>query len=77
MDSVTKIRLRAKISGLSATNQAFKGMMGMSPPPVIAGSPPMPIILLPALQPYLQALTNHADNFDRLLKLLDEMIDKS
>ena len=50
----------------------------MSPlPMVMAGMPPMPVSLQPALAPYLGAMKTHADNYDKLLKLLADVIDKS
>ena len=49
----------------------------MPPPMVMAGMPPMPVSLQPALAPYLGAMKTHADNYDKLLKLLSDVIDKS
>ena len=69
--------LKAQITALSAANTSFKTMLGMPPPMVMAGMPPMPVSLQPALAPYLGAMKTHADNYDKLLKLLADVIDKS
>ena len=77
MDAPTKIRLQATISAMAATNNVFKATMGMQPPPVVGGMPPMPIVLGPAFAPHLAALKQHAEEFDKLLKLVGEVIEKS
>jgi hypothetical protein len=77
MDSMTKTTFKATISAMAAQNNFFKTTMAMQPPPVVGGMPPMPIMLQPAFAPYLAALKMHADEFDKLLKLVGEVIDKS
>lgn len=77
MDTNTKTTLKAQLSVLSAANTGFKAMLSMPPPMVMAGMPPIPVSLQPALAPYLGAMKTHADNYDKLLKLLSDVIDKS
>jgi hypothetical protein len=77
VDTNTKNTLKAQITALSAANTGFKTMLGMPPPMVMAGMPPIPVSLQPALAPYLGAMKTHADNYDKLLKLLADVIDKS
>ncbi len=76
MDAATKTKLKTQITTMSAMNSAFKSAMSMQPPPVMGGMPPMPIILQPALAPYLAALKTHADEYEKLLKMLDELVAK-
>jgi hypothetical protein len=77
MDSMVRTKLKAQIAAMSASNNAFKAMMGITPMPVVAGIPPLPIVLQPVLAPYLAALQMHADEFAKLLKVCEEIIDKS
>lgn len=76
MDDKTRTALKNEIVILSSTNNGFRQMMGLPPSPIIGGMPPVPIPTYPALAPYLQALRQHADDFDRLLKLIDGLIDE-
>ncbi len=77
MDLPTKSQLKAQIGAMKGMNSSFKALVSTPPAPVMGGMPPMPISLQPALTPYLNALKMHADNFDKLLKVLEEAIDKS
>jgi hypothetical protein len=77
VDSMVKTQLKAQLSAIGAANGAFKSAMSMPPTPVVGGIPPTPIMLQPAFAPYLAALKMHADEFDKLLKLLGDLIDKS
>lgn len=75
MDAMTKTRLKAQVSTLVAMNQAFKASVGMAVPPVMAGAPPMPVMIEPALGAHLSALRKHADDYDKMLQLLSSIID--
>lgn len=77
MDFTTKSKLKAQIFAMSSVNNAFKAAMVMPSIPVVAGVPPTPIIIQPALAPYLSALKMHAEEFDKLLKVLEELVDNS
>lgn len=77
MDTMTKTQFKNQLLAMSAMNQGFKSAMGMPPAPVIGGMPPMPIMIQPALVPHFLALKQHADEFDKLLKLVGEIVDKS
>ncbi len=73
---MTKTKFKSQLAALSAVNQTFKSSMGMALPPVLGGIPPTPIILQPAIGSHLAALKQHADEYEKLLKLLGEIVDK-
>lgn len=77
MDAPTKAQFKAQLMGLTAVNTAFKSAMSIPPQPAMGGMPPMPIMLQPTLAPYLGALKQHADEFDKLIKIVGEIVDKS
>lgn len=77
VDASTKTILQTQLSVLSSTNAGFKAMLNIPPPMLMAGMPPMPVSLQPALAPYLAAMKGQADNYDKLIKLVSEVIDKS
>ena len=77
MDSMAKTKLKSQVVALSAVNNQFKSLVGIQPPPVVGGMPPVPINVAPAFAPLLAALKLHADEFDKLLKVVNEIIDKS
>lgn len=77
MDAQSKMKIKAQLTTLSAVNMGFKSMVSVPPGIVLAGMPPTPVILQPVLAPYLNALQTHADNFDKLIKVITEMVDKS
>lgn len=77
MDNTTKNMLKAQLSVLAAANNGYKAMLSVPAPPVLAGMPPMPVSLQPALAPYLAAMKSQADSYDKLLKLVSDVIDKS
>ena len=77
MDTVTKNMLKAQLTGLAAANNGYKAMLSVAPPPVMAGIPPMPVSLQPVLAAYLAAMKTQAESYDKLLKLLSDVIDKS
>ena len=76
MDTMTKTQFKNQLAAMSAMNQGFKASMGMPPSPVIGGMPPAPIIIQPALAPHFAALKQHADEFEKLLKLVGDIVDK-
>jgi hypothetical protein len=76
MDAMTKNMFKSQLAGLSAANQHFKSIMGVSPAPVLAGVPPAPVLIQAAIGPHLNALKQHADEFEKLIKLLGEIVDK-
>lgn len=76
MDDKTRTEFKSVVLMLSASNSGFRQMMGLPPTPIIGGVPPVPIPTHTALAPYLQALRQHADDFDRLLKVVDGLIDE-
>lgn len=77
MDAQTKIQFKAQLMSLTATNSAFKSVMGIQVGVVMAGVPPMPVVLQGALGPHLAALRQHADDFDKLIKIVTDIVDKS
>lgn len=76
MDAATKTTFKAQLSALSAANSNFKSSMGIPVSPVMGGMPPMPIIISSVLMPHLMALKTHAEEFDKLIRLLSDLVDK-
>jgi hypothetical protein len=76
MDAMTKTKFKSQLAALSAMNQGFKSTMGTAPAPAVGGMPPAPLILQPALALHLSALKQHAEEFDKLLKLLGEIVEQ-
>ena len=75
MDSTTKAKLKAQLSALSGLSGAIKAMINTPPPPAIGGIPPMPIQMQPSLSPLVAAMKSQSDQFDKMLKLLADVID--
>lgn len=76
MDEKTRAELKSLLVVASVNNSNFRGTMGLPPSPIIGGIPPVPIPISPALAPYLYAIRQHAEDFDRLIKVLDRVIDQ-
>ncbi|HSB55726.1 MAG TPA: hypothetical protein VLD58_15300 [Gemmatimonadales bacterium] len=76
MDDKTRRELKNQLQTLGANNAGFRGLMGLPPTPIVGGVPPVPIPTDLALNPYLHGLRQHADDFDRLLKLLETVVDQ-
>jgi hypothetical protein len=76
MNDKTRRELKNQIQVLLATNNSFRGLMGMPPSPIVGGLPPVPIPTDMALNPYLQGLRQHAEDFDKLIKMLDTILDQ-
>ncbi len=86
MDAMTKSTLRGQISHIIAVNQGLRAQFATRGMPVTVNLPVAgpygglatgPVDIVPALSPYLQAFQQQSDNFDKMLKLLDDIVAKS
>ena len=75
MDSTTKTKLKTQLNVLSGLSSATKSLINIPPPPAMGGMPPMPIQMQPSLSPLVAAMRSQSDQFDKMLKLLADVID--
>ena len=75
MNDDLKKKLQVEVMAIGAHNQGFKALLGSALPPVLGVPPGVPIPLETPLKPLIQALRLHADNVDKLLKLLSDVLE--
>jgi len=77
MNPTEKMQLKAQLSTISAQNMAVRSLFSIPPNPIVAGVPPVPIVLAPAFSSWNQAFMMQAENTEKLIKLLEDFIAKS
>ena len=77
MTDTDKQVLKGLITTIATLNSGIKPLLQVPAPPALGGMPPMPINIQPSLGPLLHAIRMQLDLNDKLLKLLQEIIDRS
>jgi hypothetical protein len=77
MDATAKVQLKSQLAGIAAQQGAIKAMASASLPPAISGQPGVPIVLDPSFSSIKDALRLQVDSVERILKFLNELVDKS
>ena len=76
MTPIDKQVLKAQLNAVTALSQAVRSLAAAPIPPAISGPPGVPIILAASLNPLAQAVKTQADLVDKLIKLVDDLIEK-
>jgi hypothetical protein len=74
MDEKTRQDLENQLENLKVQNSVFMARVGMPPVPAIAPGVPVPIPMDMVLNPYLDAMRKHGEDFDRLLRIVESLL---